>query len=464
MPASPQIREAIRQGSWIRKMFEDGAVLKAERGEENVFDFTLGNPYGEPPAGLSAELARLCAEPPPGLHRYMPNAGVPAARRAAALSLSRSTGLPFTEDLLVMTVGAAGALNVALRAILSPGDEVVIFAPYFVEYLFYIRNAGGTPVVAETDARAILINTPNNPTGAVYPGEDLAALDRVLSAAEMRFGNPIYVISDEPYRKIVFRGVSSTPPAAKIRNTLVAYSHSKDLNLPGERIGYLAVSPRAADAAEVAGACVFCNRVLGFVNAPPDRGVEVRGRVRRRLCVSGESGRSARRPAAGRIRRRPARRGVLPVPEIPRPGRDGVRRRGARRGDPLRPGVRVRAKRACPRRLLPLPGNGAPLCRRVGAARAPLSRRGDPAMTVVFRRNVSRMEGYVPGEQPRERGFIKLNTNENPYPPSPSVRKAILRELGESLRLYPDPGSAALRRQAALTYGFDLPGVIAGNG
>jgi aspartate aminotransferase len=271
MPASPEIREAIRQGSWIRKMFEDGAVLKAERGEENVFDFTLGNPYGDPPPALSAELARLCADPPPGLHRYMPNAGVPEARRAAALSLSRSTGVPFTEDLLVMTVGAAGALNVALRAILSPGDEVVILAPYFVEYLFYIRNAGGTPVVAETDARfqldlaaveaaltpktrAILINTPNNPTGAVYPEGDLAALERVLSAAERRFGNPVYVISDEPYRKIVFRGVSSTPAAAKIRNTLVAYSHSKDLNLPGERIGYLAVSPRAADAAEVAGA------------------------------------------------------------------------------------------------------------------------------------------------------------------------------------------------------------------
>ena len=285
MPASPEIREAIRQGSWIRKMFEDGAVLKAERGEENVFDFTLGNPYGDPPAALSAELARLCADPPPGLHRYMPNAGMPEARRAAAQSLSRSTGLPFTEDLLVMTVGAAGALNVALRAILSPGDEVVILAPYFVEYLFYIRNAGGAPVVAETDARfqldlaaieaalspktrAILINTPNNPTGAVYPEGDLAALERMLSAAERRFGNPIYVISDEPYRKIVFRGVSSAPAAAKIRNTLVAYSHSKDLNLPGERIGYLAVSPRAADAAEVAGACVFCNRVLGFVNAP----------------------------------------------------------------------------------------------------------------------------------------------------------------------------------------------------
>ncbi|GAB4240421.1 MAG: pyridoxal phosphate-dependent aminotransferase [Deltaproteobacteria bacterium] len=285
MPASPEIREAIRQGSWIRKMFEDGAVLKAERGEENVFDFTLGNPFGEPPRALCEELARLCSDPPPGLHRYMPNAGFPEARRAAAQSLSRSTGLPFTENHLVMTVGAAGAINVALRALLSPGDEVVVLAPYFVEYLFYIRNAGGKPVVAETDARfqldlpaiesaltpktrALLVNTPNNPTGAVYPGEDLAALERTLSAAEERYGNPIYVISDEPYRKIVFRGVPSVPPASMIRNTIVAYSHSKDLNMPGERIGYLAVSPRAADAAEVAGACVFCNRVLGFVNAP----------------------------------------------------------------------------------------------------------------------------------------------------------------------------------------------------
>lgn len=285
MPASPEIREAIRHGSWIRKMFEDGAALKAVRGEENVFDFTLGNPYGEPPAALSAELSRLCSDPPPGLHRYMPNAGLPEARRAAARSLARSTGVPFTEELLVMTVGAAGALNVALRALLSPGDEVVILAPYFVEYLFYIRNAGGSPVVAQTDdrfrldpaaveaaltprTRAVIINTPNNPTGAVYPEGDLAALERVLSAAQERFGSPIYVISDEPYRKIVFGGVTPAPAVSKIRNTLVAYSHSKDLNLPGERIGYLAVSPRAADAGEVAGACVFCNRVLGFVNAP----------------------------------------------------------------------------------------------------------------------------------------------------------------------------------------------------
>ncbi len=285
MPAGPEIREAIRQGSWIRKMFEEGAVLKAERGEDNVFDFTLGNPYGDPPKAVADEIARLAADPPAGLHKYMPNAGVPEVRRAVARSLARSTGLPFTEGLVTMSVGAAGAVNVALRAVLSRGDEVIVLAPYFVEYLFYARNAGGVPVAVDTDerfqldlpaveraltpkTRAVLLNTPNNPTGAVYPEEDIAALGRILARAEERFGAPIYVISDEPYRKIVFEGASFAPPAAGIRNTIVAYSHSKDLNLPGERIGYLAVSPRAADAAEVSEACVFCNRVLGFVNAP----------------------------------------------------------------------------------------------------------------------------------------------------------------------------------------------------
>ena len=266
-------------------MFEEGALLKAKKGAENVHDFSLGNPFGEPPAPLAAEIGRLAAQPPPGLHRYMPNAGFAEVRRNVAESLKKLTGLPFTESCVVMTAGAAGALNVSLRALLSPGDEVVIAAPYFVEYLFYIRNAGGVPVVAETDdrfqldagsigavlsdrTRAIIVNTPNNPTGAVYPTAALAALDRVLAERERRTGAPIYVLSDEPYRKIVYPGTPFAPPAASLRNTIVAYSHSKDLNVPGERIGYLAVSPRAADAADVADACVFCNRVLGFVNAP----------------------------------------------------------------------------------------------------------------------------------------------------------------------------------------------------
>jgi aspartate aminotransferase len=285
MPAAPGIRDAIEKGSWIRKMFEDGAALKARMGEEAVCDFTLGNPFGPPPAALADEIARLAADPPPDLHRYMPNAGFPEVRAGVAESLARLTGLPFSPDLVVMTAGAAGALNVALRALLSPGDEAVVVAPYFAEYLNYIRNAGGTPVVAESredfgldaDAvaaslsprtRALILNTPNNPTGTVYGASDLCALDEALGKHEKRSGQPVYVLSDEPYRKIVYPGAAFHPPAAALRNALIAYSHSKDLNVPGERIGYLAVSPRAADAGEVAEACVFCNRVLGFVNAP----------------------------------------------------------------------------------------------------------------------------------------------------------------------------------------------------
>jgi len=285
MPVSAEVRDAIREGSWIRKMFEEGARLKAEKGPDNVFDFSLGNPYGSPPDELLGEIRKLTTDPPPDLHRYMPNAGFPDVRKKVADSLARSTGLPFTADHVLMTTGAAGALNVALRAILSPGDEVVVIAPYFVEYLFYIRNAGGIPVVAESTedfqpdtgairaalsdrTKAVILNTPNNPTGAVYPRDALAALDATLAQREERTGNPVYVLSDEPYRKIVYPGFSFSPPAASLRNTLIAHSHSKDLNVPGERIGYLAVSPRAADAGEVADGCVFCNRVLGFVNAP----------------------------------------------------------------------------------------------------------------------------------------------------------------------------------------------------
>jgi aspartate aminotransferase len=277
--------EAIRQGSWIRKMFEEGALLKEKKGPENVFDFSLGNPYGDPPAPLARELARLAASPPRDLHKYMPNAGFPDVRRSVAEDLRKGTGLDFTPDRIVMTVGAAGALNVALRSLLSPGDEVIVIAPYFVEYLFYIRNAGGVPVVAESDGdfqidleavraaitgrtKALILNSPNNPTGAVYPSGSLKALSGVLSEGEKRAGGPIYVLSDEPYRKIVYPGAEFSPPSASLPNTIVVYSHSKDLNLAGERIGYLAVSPTAADAAEVAEACVFCNRVLGFVNAP----------------------------------------------------------------------------------------------------------------------------------------------------------------------------------------------------
>lgn len=285
MPLSRQIKDAISNGSWIRRMFEEGAALKARLGAESVFDFTLGNPYGDPPKEVLAEIARLGNAPTPDLHKYMPNAGFPEVRAAVAADLVRQTGLPFESRNVVMTVGAAGALNVALRALVSPGDEVVVLAPYFVEYLFYIKNAGGTPVIVETgddflpDAasvaaaltprtRAIIVNTPNNPTGAVYPAAALDAMEAVLRNHESAGIAPVYVLSDEPYRKIVYGPARHDPPSARFRDALVAYSHSKDLNLPGERIGYLAVSPRATDADEIVEGCVFCNRTLGFVNAP----------------------------------------------------------------------------------------------------------------------------------------------------------------------------------------------------
>lgn len=285
MPLSRPVKDALTSGSWIRRMFEEGTLLKSRLGADAVFDFTLGNPYGDPPAAVLAEITRLSREPALDLHKYMSNAGFPEVRAAVAASLATQTEVPFEARHVVMTVGAAGALNVALRALLSPGDEVLVLAPYFVEYLFYIRNAGGTPVIVETDSdflpdaaavaraltprtRAVILNTPNNPTGAVYPAGVLDALELVLRAHEAAGSAPVYVLSDEPYRKIVYAPVRHEPPAAHFTNALIAYSHSKDLNLPGERIGYLAISPRATDAEEVVEGCVFCNRTLGFVNAP----------------------------------------------------------------------------------------------------------------------------------------------------------------------------------------------------
>ena len=262
------------------------------------------------------------------------------------------------------------------------------------------------------------------------------------------------MISDEPYRKIVFRGVSSTPPAAMIRNALVAYSHSKDLNLPGERIGYLAVSPRAADAGEVVEACVFCNRVLGFVNAPAffqlavekfqghpadvsvyqenrDTLLEVFARTGIQ-CVppGGAFYLFPKSPTADEMAFVAAAKneGILVVPG-----------RGFGRSGHFRVAICVST------------GDGPPLHPRVGTAGGPVPGRGKD-MTVTFRRNIARMEGYAPGEQPQEPGFVKLNTNENPYPPSPKVRKAILSEADAPPAALPRPR----RDRAAPAGGVDV--------
>jgi len=279
------VRTSLERSSWIRKMFEEGARLKAEHGAEHVYDFSLGNPILEPPAAVREALRALVADPPPGAHRYIPNAGLPNVRAHVAAELVAATGLPYTAEHVVMTCGAAGAVNIALKALLNPGDEVVTFAPYFVEYDFYAANHGGKLVRAETDAdfqidlaalervvtertRALFINSPNNPTGVIYPEASLRALADFLRGCERRFGRPIFLLADEPYRKLVFDGntVPWLPPLYE--HTLLITSYSKDLGLAGERIGYVAVHPQAAEATLLLDALVLANRVLGFVNAP----------------------------------------------------------------------------------------------------------------------------------------------------------------------------------------------------
>ena len=281
MPVSETIAKQLENASWIRRMFEEGVRLKRERGADSIFDFSLGNPDCEPPPAVLDALRKIAASNFPGAHGYMPNPGYKEVREAVAGKLRRETGLSFTAEDVFMTVGSAGACNVILKSILDPGDEIIVLMPFFPEYQFYIANHGGRMVTVETDATflpdveriaaaitprtcAIVLNTPNNPTGRVYPESVLRDLQTVLA----RSGQPITLISDEPYKSFVFDGQRQPEVASFIANTAICNSWSKSLGLPGERIGYLALSPQLDDAANLRAACAFANRTLGFINAP----------------------------------------------------------------------------------------------------------------------------------------------------------------------------------------------------
>jgi aspartate aminotransferase len=276
--------EHLQSASWIRRAFEEATRLKA-RGGATVLDFSLGNPVMTPPPEFTAALRQTVTAPPEGAHRYMTNAGLPDVREAVAQHFRREYGVGITADCVLMCCGAAGGLNVVLKALLDPGDEVLSLAPVFPEYPFYADNHGGVlRLVESTDdflpdpnrfasainsrTRAVLLNNPNNPTGRVYPRRALAELSEVLAAAQRRIGRPIYLLADDIYRRLVYDGVEVPSPPALYRNTIVINSFSKDLGIPGERIGYVAVSPEAEGAAEIFAACVTATRILGFVNAP----------------------------------------------------------------------------------------------------------------------------------------------------------------------------------------------------
>ncbi len=285
MAIAGKIKGFMEQSSWIRKMFEEGIRLKREFGEENVFDLSLGNPVMEPPKELKAAMIAAAGDPAPGLHRYMPNAGLPETRQAVANALSPECKTPLTGDSVVMVCGAAGGLNIVLKTLLDPGDEVIVLTPYFVEYLFYADNHGGkiapvatrddfTPDLPAIDAaindktKAVIVNSPNNPTGVVYSREILQGLADLLKSRSARRGRAIYLISDDPYKKIVFDGVETPNICEFYENSIYISSHSKDLAVPGERIGFVVPHPACEDYGNLMAGLIFCNRVLGFVNAP----------------------------------------------------------------------------------------------------------------------------------------------------------------------------------------------------
>lgn len=284
---SKKMQQLVSGNSLIRAMFEEGKELAAKYGKENVYDFSLGNPSVEPPEEVKQAIIDIVNEEAPNyLHGYMSNAGYEDVRLTIAESLNRRFGTDFTEQNIIMTVGAAGGLNVVFKTILEQGDEVITFAPFFVEYRNYVENFGGNLVVVSPDmetfmpniaefetkitekTKAVIINTPNNPTGVVYSEKIIQKLAAVLEKKQEEYGHEIYLVSDEPYRELVYGDVEVPYITKYYANTIVGYSYSKSLSLPGERIGYLTVPNEMADFENVIAALGIATRVLGFVNAP----------------------------------------------------------------------------------------------------------------------------------------------------------------------------------------------------
>jgi len=284
---SDSIKELVEKSSVIRAMFEEGARLAKEYGPENVYDFSLGNPNVEAPASVNESIKNILdSEKSTHIHGYMNNAGFPAVREKIAESLNKKYATTFSQDNIIMSVGAAGGMNSILKAILDPGDEVVVFAPFFGEYTSYVSNFGGklvtvppNPPEFKPDAealskaltkrtKAVIINNPNNPTGVVYSEDDIKKLCEVLSDKAKEYGTDIALISDEPYRELVYDGGEVPFLTKYYPDTFICYSYSKSLSLPGERIGYIVIPDEMSESEKVRSAVTVATRILGFVNAP----------------------------------------------------------------------------------------------------------------------------------------------------------------------------------------------------
>ena len=277
----------VKNSSAIRAMFEEGKIMAAKYGAENVYDFSLGNPNVPAPAEVKkAVFEELEKEDPVVLHGYMNNSGYEDVRAAIADSINRKFQTSFGEKNIIMTVGAAGGLNVILKTLLNPGDEVIVIAPYFGEYNSYVSNYDGKIVVVRPNTetfqpnleeleqkitartKAVIINSPNNPTGVVYSEDTIKKMADILRSREKELGTDIYLISDEPYRELVYDGIEVPYLTKYYENAIIGYSYSKSLSLPGERIGYLVIPDEVSDAEDVIAAANVATRILGYVNAP----------------------------------------------------------------------------------------------------------------------------------------------------------------------------------------------------
>lgn len=277
----------VKNSSVIRAMFEEGKIMAEKYGAENVYDYSLGNPSLDPPESIKQAIIDIVNEEKSmTVHGYMLNAGFPEVRETVAQSLNRRFGTSFSAKNIVMTVGAAGGMNVIFKTLLNPGDEVVTFAPYFGEYNNYVSNFDAKLLAVEPDintfqprldlfeniitarTRAVVINTPNNPTGVVYSEETIKGISEVLRKKQKEYGTSIYLISDEPYRELVYDGVKVPYVTGYYENAIVGYSYSKSLSLPGDRIGYLVIPDSVDDFEDVVSAAHVATRILGYVNAP----------------------------------------------------------------------------------------------------------------------------------------------------------------------------------------------------
>mgnify|MGYP001233677902 CR=1 FL=1 len=284
---SDKMKGFVKSSSTIRAMFEEGKRLAGIYGPENVYNFSLGNPSVEPPIQIKEALIDVLNEENPNLvHGYMNNSGYEDVREKIALSLNKRFGTQFSLNNIIMTVGAAGGLNVILKALLNPGEEVITFAPFFGEYRNYVGNYDGVLVEVAPNTedfqpdlnefekkinrktKAVIINSPNNPTGVVYSEDTIKKLADILYKKEKEYKNSIYLISDEPYRELVYDNVEVPYLTKYYKNTIVGYSFSKSLSLPGERIGYLVIPDEADASADIISASNVATRILGFVNAP----------------------------------------------------------------------------------------------------------------------------------------------------------------------------------------------------